>query len=330
MQLSCKLNNTGMAHLYVITGQTATGKTQYALDLATQINGELINADSRQIYQKLNIITGKDLPTKAKFIQFTQKSAFTIGYYQHGPARIWLYDMVDPTIYFSSFDFQECVKLVIEDIINRNKVPILVGGTYLYLKHVLYDVLTEHIPPDQELRDGLVTQTIPQLQTLLSSLHPQLYQTLNHSDQFNPQRLIRKIEIANYLVQHQRNYEDFLQPSSSYAYSAKLAQLLKVPLSQLTVEFKGFQLDKLTLAKSIHDRIEERLKKGALEEVKNLLKQGYSLSDPGLQTIGYQELGQYVSGEISYQEALQQWITKEIQYAKRQLTFMKKDKNIVF
>src|SRR3989344_2796407 len=104
--------------MIVITGQTATGKTDLALKLSKKHNGELINFDSRQIYRYLDIITGKDLPV----------------------SQIHLYDIVTPDQYFSSFDYALRAEEIIKNVINRGKTPILVGGTYLYLKHLLYGI----------------------------------------------------------------------------------------------------------------------------------------------------------------------------------------------
>src|SRR3989338_8272515 len=119
--------------MIIITGQTATGKTKLALDLVKKHDGELINFDSRQIYKYLDIITGKDIAKN----------------------KIWLYDIVSPDQYFSSFDFVKLVTPIIADIKKRGKTPILVGGTYLYLKHMLYGIDNDNSPPDFKLREKL-------------------------------------------------------------------------------------------------------------------------------------------------------------------------------
>src|SRR4051812_37635452 len=104
-----------MNKLIVITGQTATGKTSLASDFVKKNNGEIVNADSRQIYKYLDIITGKDLA-------------------QFAGQRVWLFDIADPKLPFSSFEFKEAALFAVEDIIKRKKTPIVIGGTYLYLK----------------------------------------------------------------------------------------------------------------------------------------------------------------------------------------------------
>src|SRR3989338_10142578 len=132
--------------IIIITGPSATGKTALALSLAQKYDGELVNFDSRQIYKKLDIITGKDID------------------------NVWLYDIVDPKEYFSSFDYARRAITIIKDITDRKKVPILVGGTYLYLYHLLYQVETESIPPNSKLRKKLNAQTISKLQQKLQNV----------------------------------------------------------------------------------------------------------------------------------------------------------------
>jgi len=276
--------------MIIITGQTATGKTKLALELAEKYNGELINFDSRQIYKYLDIITGKDIPK----------------------TKIWLYDVVTPDQYFSSFDYVSIITPVVEDMKKRGKTPILVGGTYLYLKHFLYGIDDNNSPPDFELRNELNTKSIQELQKKLSSLNLQVFKKLNHSDQFNPRRLIRKIEIE---INQQK-------------YGIKTT--MSKPQKKFSIQqFIGIKYkDKLRLREIIIKRVEERLKNGAIDEVKKILKMGYKASDPGLKTIGYQQIIRFLNNELTKEKAVEDWINKEVQYAKRQLTFMKVDKNI--
>jgi len=272
--------------MIIVTGQTATGKTKLAQELAKKHNGELINFDSRQIYKYLDIITGKDIPK----------------------TKIWLYDIVKPDQYFSSFDFVQRVTPIIEDIQKRNKTPILVGGTYLYLKHLLYGIDDNNSPPDFKLREKLNNKSVDYLQKYLILLNPQIFERLNNSDQLNPRRLIRKIEISKGTL--------FIR--------SDLKRTDLIPEVFIGLRYK----DKTKLRKVIEGRVEERLKNGAIDEVKKLLKMGYTENDPGLKTIGYQQIIKYLNKQMTEKQAIEDWINKEVQYAKRQLTFMKKDKNI--
>jgi len=278
--------------MIIITGQTATGKTKLGLELAKKYNGELVNFDSRQIYKYLDIITGKDLS-----IIHDQGS------------KIWLYDVVTPDQYFSSFDFVEKLKPVIEDLKKRGKTPILVGGTYLYLKHFLYGIDDSQTPPNFALREKLNIKSVPELQGILKKLSLQSFNRLNHSDQLNPRRLIRKIEVASFPTKTVLNKTVFIK---------------SVPKLFIGIRYK----DRSKLRQIITKRVEDRLKNGAIDEVKKLLKMGYKQTDPGMKTIGYQQIIRYLNNELTKEKAIEDWINKEVQYAKRQLTFMKTDKNI--
>ena len=317
--------------IIIIIGQTATGKTKLALYYAKKYQGELINCDSRQIYKYLNIITGKDLKeiANSKFQISKKINHFNIGFYpisvgfnqfKQFSTKIWLYDIVDPKRSFSSFDWKKCAQEVIENIKKRRKTPIIVGGTYFYLKHLLYGFETENIPPNWHLRKELEGKSVNDLQDLLKRISPQSFNLLNESDRKNPHRLIRKIEIAfNLKTSHPPKEEmpsQIKKSNQSFTFQANW--------EIIGLKFK----DKQSLVLNIKKRVEERLKNGALREVKSLLKKGYSEHNPGLKTIGYQQLIAYLKGRLTKKEAVDKWITAEVQYAKRQYTFMKKDPNI--
>lgn len=254
--------------------------------LVKKHDGELINFDSRQIYKYLDIITGKDIAKN----------------------KIWLYDIVSPDQYFSSFDFVKLVTPIITDIKKRGKTPILVGGTYLYLKHLLYGIDDNNSPPDFKLRDKLNSKSVKELQDILTKLDVQSINRLNNSDFNNPRRLIRKIEILKSPTKTVLNKTVFIK---------------SVP-EIIGLKYK----DKSKLHQAIEKRVEERLKNGAINEVKKILKMGYKESDPGMKTIGYQQIIKYLNKQMTEKQAIEDWINKEVQYAKRQYTFMKKDKNI--
>jgi len=318
--------------MYIITGQTATGKTGSALQLAKQHNGELINCDSRQIYKHLNIITGKDIDKDSKFSLFYKLDNFSIGYYSiknsnrclsnnltiqqfNNVIKIWLYDIVDPKKNFSSYDWVTCAKIVIKDMVKRGKTPIIVGGTYLYLKHLLYGFETERIPPNWTLRKRLNKYTVIKLQKELIKLAPEIFNKLNQSDVQNPQRLIRKIEIAIFNKEQSRLSDVETHHDAS------------LPIN--TINFIGLKYkNKNDLTKAITERVHRRIKQGALDETRSLLTENYLSTDPGLKTIGCSQLIGHISGKLTPKEAINTWIIRETQYAKRQYTFMKKDPNI--
>jgi len=303
-----------MKKIIVITGQTATGKTKYALEIAQKYNGEIINCDSRQIYKKLDIITGKDISEKNFRIR-TKISGLDIGYYSiRHPAlktktsvRLWLYDIIDPKKYFSSYDYSNCALKTIRDIEARGKTAIIVGGSYFYIRHLLYGTGTENIKPNWKLRRRLETESVTKLQTILRDISPSAFSEMNNSDRSNPRRLIRRIETANTKPKSLVNPERRLNRKSS-------------DIRIIAFRFSSNE----NLKKTISMRVEERIKKGAVEEVRTLLSQGYGPHDPGLKTIGYQQIISYLQNKTSLKEAISDWCIKEMQYAKRQYTFLKK------
>ncbi len=307
-------------NIVIITGQTATGKTELALKLAAKLNGELINCDSRQIYKYLDIISGKDLTDKI-FHEVEKQPSRSIGYYLMQDTRVWLYDIVKPNMRFSSYEFTECALPVLKNILSQGKTPIVVGGTYFYLYHLLYGIDTENIQPDNKLREELDQKTLEELRKMLKKLDEQTFDSLNNSDRNNPRRLIRKIEVL-------ANSKKSLNNSFLNKQEITLNEKLKMPVE---IEYFGLRYrNRETELKSIKDRVEKRFREGAVDEVKSILQLGYNEDDPGLKTIGYQQLIRYMKGETPLEQATQEWITKEIQYAKRQYTFMKRDKNIVW
>ncbi|MFH1827601.1 MAG: tRNA (adenosine(37)-N6)-dimethylallyltransferase MiaA [bacterium] len=310
-----------ISNLIIITGQTATGKTKLAYDLAKKHNGELVSCDSRQIYKRLDIITGKEILPDIK---------------------THLINIVDPKEQFSSFDYVQLAIPLIKSLQNRGVTPVIVGGTYLYLKHLLYGIDT-NVPANWKLRDKLNKKSVKQLQNILKNLSVQTFERLNQSDQNNPHRLIRKIEISTNTKENSEDTNFFPTWDVSHISAKGTHRSEKNSVSSYlkfdrTHQFIGLHFkNKESLKKAIEKRVEQRIKNGAFQEVKHLIKLGYKPTDPGLNTIGYKQLIKYYLGTISKDkpaspakrgEAIEQWIIKELQYAKRQYTFMKKDKNI--
>ncbi len=298
--------------IHIITGQTATGKTAYALELARKLDGELINADSRQIYKGLDIITGKDLDlTDGTFIMHKQHNGSDIGYYQFKTgSKIWLYDILSPNKPFSAFDYVGLATQVIEDIQVRGKTPIIVGGTFFYIQQLLYGTSEFQVEPDQALRTELEDKPVHELQKLLNEKNPELFLSLNNSEKHNPQRLIRKIEIET----HMKDGSGGNQNEPWHENDFSLVGFIYAKREDLRVR--------------IAERVEKRLQQGALDEVRQLLKCGFQAKDPGLKTIGYAQVIEYLEGSTDIETMKKRWISKEMQYAKRQLTLMKKDQHI--
>ena len=176
-----------MKKLLIICGSTATGKTNLALKLSKIFSGQIISADSRQVYKGMDIGTGKDLPQKAK--------QYKDGHYLIKKIKVWGYDLVKPNQDFSVAHFINFAIPRIKKIWTARELPILVGGTGLYLQALTKPLNTIAIPADQVLRQQLSKLNVLSLQKKLKKLDFDKYQKMNHSDQHNPRRLIRAIEI---------------------------------------------------------------------------------------------------------------------------------------
>lgn len=314
-------------NLFILFGQTATGKTAKALELANQYNGEIVNFDSRQIYKKLTLVTGKDITPGMKFIEQKKLNRATIGYYE-GTTRIWLYDIVDPKELFSSSEYADVALSVITDIISRGKTPILVGGTGYYLYHLLYGVPQISVPENWPLRNELKDKSVAELTALLNDKNASLLDSLNESDRMNPRRLIRRIEIASAgvtLPVCPTEMTIISRLNSLVANPGPACRQAGVTHGPINIQFVPFfHTDSEKTREIIRARVMKRLEEGAVEETQQLLDAGYAKNDPGLNAIGYQQIISYIENEMTKEQMIELWITREIQYAKRQKTFFKK------
>ena len=307
--------------LLVICGPTATGKTTLAIKLAKEFNGEIVSADSRQVYTGMDIGTGKDLPVNSKLKTQSSKlnpksKNLTIGFYEIGGVRVWLYDIVKPDYRFNVADYLNCSDSVIKDIWKRKKLPILTGGTGFYIKVVTEGLGTLGIKPDQELRERMSKLTAGQLREKLEKICPERLRGMNESDRNNPRRLIRAIEI---MMQSQSS--KFKAPVKDEARQGRQSSKLKIEDSLMI----GLKAPFKELYQRIDERVEERVARGAENEIKNLLAKGYSFKNSVLgTTIGYKEWESRIIDPQSPVSAIKQsWKLAEHQYLKRQLTWFK-------
>jgi tRNA dimethylallyltransferase len=272
-----------MQKLLTIVGPTATGKTTLAIALAEKHNGEIISADSRQVYRGMDVGTGKQRSKSVK---------------------IWGYDLVDPDEDFSVSHFQDFVAKKIVDIDRRGKLPILVGGTGLYIHATLDGIQTAHIPQDTTLRQRLDKLPVVDLVRLLASVASAKLDQMNVSDRQNPRRLIRAIEVANSKV----------KPSISTPQYDVLVIGLTAPLE--------------TLYKRVEDNIHQRIHNGVFNEVTKLLASGASWNSQAMTSLGYRQLRGFFDKEKTQEQVISEWINEEKKYVKRQLTWFKKDKRV--
>lgn len=296
-----------MNRLLVICGPTATGKTSSALKLAKKINGELISADSRQVYKGMDIGTGKDIPKGAKYRHYAKLG----GYYNTDGVKIWGYDLVSPKEEYSVADYSLVVRKVIKDIWKRKKTVIMVGGTGFYINAVVDGIQTAGIPKNDSLRQSLGKLSVDELFEKLALLDAVKAASLNTSDKKNPRRLIRAIEIAQWQLTNK--YED-----------GKGTKLI----AECSLLFVGFKAGKKELEVLIDDRVDKRMKVGMVKEIDSLLNSNVSWSYQSMNALGYKQLEGYFNKSISLDEAVKNWKKEELKYSKRQMTWFTKDKRI--
>lgn len=271
-------------NLIAIIGPTAGGKTSVAAHLANKIDGEIISADSRQVYKKMNIGTGKDYNDYII-------NGYKIPYH--------LIDIKEPGYKYNVFEYQNDFIQIYYDIINRSKFPILCGGTGLYIEAVTKGYRMLEVPPDYRLRDELEKLSLQELTDILlkyKKLH-------NKTDIDTKKRAIRAIEIEKYHFENNKKASSF--PNINYLLT-------------------GIKFEREYQRKQITLRLEKRLKNGMIEEVENLLnKDGISPEELIYYGLEYKYLTLYVIGKISYDEMFIKLNTSIHQFAKRQMTWFR-------
>lgn len=285
--------------LIAIVGPTAAGKTALACALAQKFSGEIVSADSRLIYREMDIATGKLEEGMEKYEELGQ----TIYRLHHIP--IHLMDLVAPHENFSVAQFKQAADLKIQEIYRRKALPILVGGTGLYV-----DAVTENfvIPPcsqNPELRKKLSKLDARELFLRLEKVDPQAARTITPH---NPRKLIRALEVWEMSGQKFSKLKTTNRP---------LYETLKIA-PRMTREILYEKIDR---------RVDEMLRQGLIVETETLRKK-YSPALPALTGIGYREIGEYLEKRISLEEAMQKIKFRTHHYARRQLTWFRKDPSI--
>lgn len=277
--------------ILVILGPTASGKSDLAVQIAKKYKGEIISADSRQVYKGLNIGTGK------------------IRKYEMRGIPHYLLDVASPKKRFSVSDYKKLGEIAIDKILKKNKLPIIVGGTGLYVAALLGEMDFPEVPPNLELRVKLEGKSTPELFKILNNLDPRRAREI---DKNNPRRLIRAIEIAETLGKIPR---------------LKNRNKKRLKYNALKI---GIKIKKEKLQNKINKRIKKWFKQGLIKEVESLHKRGLSwkrLDEIGLE---YRIVSKYLKKEISKEEMINRMEIETCQYAKRQITWFKKDKNILW
>ncbi len=276
--------NQDSAVMITILGPTATGKTRLSALVAQKINGEIISADSRQVYRGMDIGTGKDY---ADYVVDGQNVPFH------------LVDIANPGYEYSVFEFREDFYKAHAEIVNRGKQPILCGGTGLYLEAILLGYKMVKVPVNIELREKLSGKSLEELTLILSS-----YRHLhNTTDSADIERTIRAIEIEDFLKNHSGQQNQFPQINS--------------------VIF-GLDFDRQIIRQRITERLKKRLESGMIEEVKTLLASGIKPAQLTFYGLEYRFLTDFVTGKITYNQMFTQLNTAIHQFAKRQMTWFRR------
>ena len=273
-----------MGHdLITILGPTASGKTALAARLAYEMHTEVISGDSRQVYRRMDLGTGKDLEDYVV-------EGIQVPYH--------LIDIVEPGTKYNVFEYQRDFLKVYEELRGEGKVPVLCGGTGLYLESVLRGYRLMPVPENEALRTALAGKSLEELTEMLKS-YKQLHNT---TDVDTPKRAIRAIEIEEYYRNHPAEGRDF--PS----------------IHALVV---GIDIDRETRRRKISERLKQRLEHGMLDEIRDLLAEGIPAENLIYYGLEYKYLTQYVIGELTYEEMYRKLEIAIHQFAKRQMTWFR-------
>lgn len=269
--------------LIAILGPTASGKTPFAAALASELNTEIISADSRQIYRGMDLGTGKDL------------ADYTVNGRQ---IPYHLIDIADPGYKYNVFEYQRDFLKAYETIKQKGCLPVLCGGTGMYLESVLKGYKLMPVPENTELRTRLADKSLDELTAILSQ-----YKTLHNStDVDTAKRTIRAIEIEEYYAANPVAEREFPQ------------------LNSLII---GVDIDRESRREKITRRLKQRLEEGMVDEVRQLLAQGIPAEDLIYYGLEYKYLTLYAIGELSYEEMFSQLEIAIHQFAKRQMTWFR-------
>lgn len=269
--------------LITILGPTASGKTPLAAALAARLQTEIISADSRQIYRRMDLGTGKDL------------ADYTVGHY-HVPYH--LIDIAEPGYKYNVFEFQRDFLTAYHDMKRRGLLPILCGGTGMYLESVLKGYRLLPVPENPELRTRLADKSLDELTALLAT-----YKKLHNStDVDTVKRAIRAIEIEEYYLTQDVEARTFPE------------------INSLII---GVDIDRELRRKKISLRLKQRLEDGMVDEVRNLINSGIVPDDLIYYGLEYKYLTLYVTGKLTYEEMYSQLEIAIHQFAKRQMTWFR-------
>ena len=281
--------------MITILGPTASGKTPVAARLAAEIGGEVISADSRQVYRRMDIGTGKDLGDYQVSMFNGQCSMVNVPYH--------LIDIREPGTKYNLFEYQQDFFDVYQQIQSRGAVPILCGGTGLYIEAVLKGYHLSPVPQNQPLRDSLEGKSLDELTQMLTDLKAKTGSNMhNTTDVDSCQRAIRAIEIETYNLEHPTPRREL------------------PPVDSLII---GIDIDRELRREKITRRLKARLEEGMVEEVQALLDEGIPADDLIYYGLEYKFVTEYLMGQTSYDEMFKRLEIAIHQFAKRQMTWFR-------
>ena len=273
-----------MKKMITILGPTASGKTPVAAHLAAKIGGEIISADSRQVYRRMDIGTGKDLA-------------------DYGEVPYRLIDICEPGTKYNLFQYQQDFFDAYQDIQSRGAVPILCGGTGLYIEAVLKGYKLSPVPQNQELRDRLEGKSLAELTAMLAELKQRTGSNMhNTTDVDSCQRAIRAIEIETYNLENPVPRREL------------------PPVDSLII---GIDIDRELRREKITRRLKARLDEGMVDEVQKLLDEGIAPEDLIYYGLEYKFLTEYITGQLTFDEMFKRLEIAIHQFAKRQMTWFR-------
>ncbi|MGH4123908.1 MAG: tRNA (adenosine(37)-N6)-dimethylallyltransferase MiaA [Clostridium sp.] len=284
-----------MKDLFILAGPTAIGKTEISIKLAQRLNGEVISADSMQIYKYMDVGSAKISKAEMR------------GVSHH------LIDIIEPSEGFSVAEFKEKAESAIEEITCKNKLPMIVGGTGFYINSLIYNYSFADTNKDEEYRDYLTvladTKGNEYVHSLLKDIDEESYNKLYPNDL---KRVIRALEV----------YKVSGKPMSEFK---EEQNLLDIPYN---VHYFVLNMDRQKLYSRINSRVDIMMKKNLINEVIKLKEMGYNADMQSMKGIGYKEILYYLNHEISLNEAIEMIKQGSRNYAKRQLTWFRKDPRI--
>ena len=282
--------------VYVIGGPTASGKSNLAVELAKRINGEIISADSMQIYKDMNIGTAKITPEEMQGINH------------------YLIDFVSPDERYSVSSFKKDAEKAIEAILAKGKVPIIVGGTGLYIDSLILGIEFQDEKIDTEYRESLnkiaEEQGLQKLYNMAQAIDPVAMKIISENDK---KRIIRVLEIY-----HKTG-------------KTKTEQELESRKSEIKYNYKVFAItmDRQVLYEKIEKRVDKMIEQGLIDEVQGILNK-YQKFPTAMQGLGYKEVVEYLENKTTKEEMVEKIKKETRHYAKRQLTWFRKNKNIIW